>query len=101
MNEELKPCPFCGFYGTVKFDTDGTKDSMGRKWAYTVSCDRCCASTGGKTMRNKSRKRIMHELRIENEKLKVHCVVAAKSCLSVNKCMTYAKSAVLFLCRIM
>lgn len=46
MNEELKPCPFCGFYGTVKFDTDGTKDSMGRKWAYAVSCDRCCASTG-------------------------------------------------------
>ena len=46
MKERMKPCPFCGFYGTVKFDTDGTKDSMGRKWAYTVSCDRCCASTG-------------------------------------------------------
>lgn len=45
-NKMLKPCPFCGFYGTVKFDTDGTKDSMGRKWAYTVSCNSCCASTG-------------------------------------------------------
>lgn len=45
MND-LKPCPFCGFYGTVKIDPYGTIDSMGRNWAYTVSCDRCCASTG-------------------------------------------------------
>lgn len=45
MNE-LKPCPFCDGCGSVKLDPEGTKDSAGRKWAYTVSCDKCCASTG-------------------------------------------------------
>ena len=46
MNDLLKPCPFCGGNGSVKLDPEGTKDSVGRKWAYTVSCDKCCASTG-------------------------------------------------------
>lgn len=44
--EELKPCPFCGGEPSVNFDPDGIKDTKGRKWAYTVSCDRCCARTG-------------------------------------------------------
>lgn len=43
---ELKPCPFCGGLATVKIDPYGTEDSVGRKWAYTVSCNSCCASTG-------------------------------------------------------
>lgn len=44
--DDLKPCPFCGGYCSVKLDSEGTTDSLGKKWAYTVSCDKCCASTG-------------------------------------------------------
>ena len=44
--DELKPCPFCGGNGSVTIDPEGVKDSKGKKWMYTVSCDRCCASTG-------------------------------------------------------
>lgn len=46
MTEKLKCCPFCGGLATVKIDPHGTEDSVGRKWAYTVSCNSCCASTG-------------------------------------------------------
>ncbi len=46
MNEELKPCPFCGGEAIVSFDPDGTKDTKGRKWAYTVLCNNCCATSG-------------------------------------------------------
>lgn len=31
MSEELKPCPFCGGEAIVSFDSDGTKDTKGRK----------------------------------------------------------------------
>lgn len=44
--DNLKPCPFCGGNGSVTIDPKGVKDSRGKKWMYTVSCDRCCASTG-------------------------------------------------------
>lgn len=45
-DKTLKSCPFCGGSGSVKIDPTGVKDSMGKKWMYTVSCDRCCTSTG-------------------------------------------------------
>ena len=45
-DKTLKPCPFCGGNGSVTIDPKGVKDSRGKKWMYTVSCDRCCASTG-------------------------------------------------------
>lgn len=44
--EELKKCPFCGGNASKVFDPDGTEQSDGKKWAYTVVCDSCCASTG-------------------------------------------------------
>lgn len=44
--EKLKPCPFCGGEASVTFDPDGIKDTEGRKWAYTVSCNKCCVCTG-------------------------------------------------------
>lgn len=43
--ENLKPCPFCGGEADVNFDPDGIADTKGRQWAYTVSCNRCCACT--------------------------------------------------------
>lgn len=46
MNDLLKSCPFCGGNGSITIDPEGVKDSKNRKWAYTVSCDKCCASTG-------------------------------------------------------
>lgn len=46
MNNLLKSCPFCGGGGSVTIDPEGVRDSKNRKWAYTVSCDKCCASTG-------------------------------------------------------
>ena len=44
--ENLKPCPFCGSKASVNFDPDGIKDTEGRKWAYTVSCNKCCTTSG-------------------------------------------------------
>ena len=44
--EELKKCPFCGGNASKVYDPDGTEQSDGIKWAYTVVCDRCCASAG-------------------------------------------------------
>ena len=43
---ELKPCPFCGGLASISFDPDGVRDTAGRHWAYTVVCDRCCATSG-------------------------------------------------------
>lgn len=45
-NRELKPCPFCGGKASKVFDPDGTEQADGKEWAYTVVCNRCCASTG-------------------------------------------------------
>ena len=44
--EALMPCPFCGGNARISADTEATRDSQGRLWAFTVVCDRCCASTG-------------------------------------------------------
>jgi Lar family restriction alleviation protein len=46
LNSELKPCPFCGGLASIYFDPEGTRDTVGRHWAYTVVCDRCCATSG-------------------------------------------------------
>lgn len=39
-------CPFCGGEASVSCDPDGTVDAMGRAWAYTVVCNKCCATSG-------------------------------------------------------
>lgn len=39
-------CPFCGGEASVSCDPDGTVDAMGRTWAYTVVCNKCCATSG-------------------------------------------------------
>lgn len=44
--EELRKCPFCGGGASKVFDPDGTEQSDGKKWSYTVVYDRCAASTG-------------------------------------------------------
>ena len=41
MNDELRPCPFCGGNGELY---DGEKEGTSRFVNY-VSCDRCGAST--------------------------------------------------------
>lgn len=43
---ELRLCPFCGGNARIVSDTEATKDSEGRLWAFTVVCDKCCASSG-------------------------------------------------------
>ena len=43
---ELKPCPFCGGDALLSVDPDSVTDTAGRKWAYTVACSECCATTG-------------------------------------------------------
>ena len=42
----LLPCPFCGNAAYISFDPECEPDSMGRKWAYTVVCGTCCATSG-------------------------------------------------------
>lgn len=39
-------CPFCGGKASVSCDPNGTVDAMERIWAYTVVCNRCCATSG-------------------------------------------------------
>ena len=46
MSEELKSCPFCGGEAYISCDTEGTIDTQGRMWAYTVVCKSCCSSSG-------------------------------------------------------
>ncbi|MBQ0142844.1 MAG: Lar family restriction alleviation protein [Prevotellaceae bacterium] len=46
MMVELKSCPFCGGEAQISTDTEAVKDTMGRFWAYTVVCSRCCATSG-------------------------------------------------------
>lgn len=43
---ELKSCPFCGGKASLNIDPDGVEDTKGRKWAYTISCNHCCATSG-------------------------------------------------------
>lgn len=45
MNE-LKPCPFCGGEAQISSDTEATRDTADRFWAYTIVCSRCCATSG-------------------------------------------------------
>lgn len=43
---KLLPCPFCGGKARISCDTEATRDSEGRLWAYTIVCDSCCATSG-------------------------------------------------------
>ena len=45
-DERLKPCPFCGGEARISADTEAVRDSEGRLWAFTVVCDKCCATSG-------------------------------------------------------
>lgn len=42
----LKSCPFCGSTATLTTDPKAVLDSQGRYWAYTVVCNKCCATSG-------------------------------------------------------
>lgn len=42
----LKPCPFCGGEASYSTDPEAVMDSVGRLWAYTVTCNKCAASSG-------------------------------------------------------
>ena len=43
---DLKACPFCGEEARISADPEAARDSQGRLWAFTVVCDRCCATSG-------------------------------------------------------
>lgn len=42
----LVPCAHCGKQAYISVDYECEPDSMGRKWAYTVVCGTCCATSG-------------------------------------------------------
>lgn len=42
----LIPCQHCGGQMIISFDSDGVEDTLGRKWAWTAVCGKCCATTG-------------------------------------------------------
>lgn len=42
----LKSCPFCGGEASINFDSEATVDTQGRRWAYNIVCDKCCATSG-------------------------------------------------------
>lgn len=43
---DLKPCPFCGGQASISVDLEAVVDTEGRRWAFTVVCNRCCATSG-------------------------------------------------------
>ena len=43
---ELLPCAHCGKRAYISVDPECEPDSVGRKWAYTVVCGTCCATSG-------------------------------------------------------
>lgn len=43
---KLKPCPFCGGEAEINVDHEEVEDTEKRHWAYTVVCNRCCATSG-------------------------------------------------------
>lgn len=43
---KLKPCPFCGGEAEINVDYEAVEDTEKRHWAYTVVCNRCCATSG-------------------------------------------------------
>ena len=45
-DHELKPCPFCGGKAFISTDPEAVRDTQGRLWAFTVVCERCCATSG-------------------------------------------------------
>lgn len=45
-NITLKPCPFCGGEGFLSIDPEAVVDTFGRKWAFTIVCGNCCATSG-------------------------------------------------------
>ena len=42
----LVGCPHCGKAAYISVDPECEPDSMGRRWAYTVVCGSCCATSG-------------------------------------------------------
>ena len=42
----LLPCGHCGKQAYISVDPECEPDSTGRKWAYTVVCGTCCATSG-------------------------------------------------------
>ena len=42
----LLACAHCGKQAYISVDYECEPDSMGRKWAYTVVCGTCCATSG-------------------------------------------------------
>ena len=45
MND-LQPCPFCGGEASINFDSEAAVDTKGRRWAYNIVCNECCATSG-------------------------------------------------------
>lgn len=52
---KLKPCPFCGGDAEINVDHEGVEDTEKRHWAYTVVCNRCCATSGHTYLPEKAR----------------------------------------------
>lgn len=46
MQNELKPCPFCGGNAFISADPEAVIDTQGRRWGYTVVCGKCCTTSG-------------------------------------------------------
>lgn len=44
--DNLKPCPFCGGRAVITAEPEAVVDTEGRRWGYTVVCNRCCATSG-------------------------------------------------------